>query len=304
MLTTVSEYGGPDRRNLGPALYYGLYPFVRVLGLDAGAWTFALTVNLGAVGLVFWAVRRHIGGARAATVATLTMAMAHITNGGAMSHSLNTEVVLLPMFCCFVLAWIVSTGDLVVLPVLAVVSTFVVQTYVGGALPVVAAVLVAVGFVVGRRAFGTGGLRRSVIVTAVITGIMWIPTAWDQVRGTGNFVGLARTDIAGRGLSGAWATVQRTFDVTALFDRTSGPTVLDRASPAFVVLVIVLLIGLVAVPVTRRVVAARCGLVAVVLAAIVGAAATTFAAPPTDTATYHYFHVGAAGGTRSSSPSS
>lgn len=288
--TTSSEFIDRNLLNPGPILQYAMYPFVRTLGTDLGAWTFAATVALASLAVAGWVATRRLGGVAGLVTLLLGLAMASATNPGGFGHSLNTEVVLLPTFATAVLAWGVAAGDHRLLPVLAITSTFVTQTFVGAAPLVVLPVLVAiVGATVHQRRAPEAHFGRSVALAGVAAAVLWSPPLIDQISGTGNLTGLLGFRTPGRGAAGAWASLRSSLN---LGGDLTGINALDPHG--FDVRIPLAYVGIAVLPRARAAARTLLPLFGTTVAVVAGSMFVSAADPPTDTATYHFFNVGLA----------
>jgi hypothetical protein len=204
------------------------------------------------------------------------------TNPGSLTHVLNDELVLAPMFACWIVAWAVADGDTLMLPVLAITSTYVVQTFVGDAYLVLAPVLVAlIGFIWAWR---RGRARRPLIsvgVTFAVLVVLWAPALWDELRGTRNLSGLLSFSVAGRGWSGVWNGLGAILTQPFSTGELHGPAPLSLVLAALIMISIGILL--------RRGLIRRSSWPVLVLPIVVilAACATSAISPPSDQASYH-----------------
>jgi hypothetical protein len=190
---------------LGPYSRFGWHhpgPFWLYLlalpNLLFGGQTFGLVVGAtainaaAAVGTVVVALRR---GGRSLAVWTAVLLGAYVVALGIAPFEVwNPSATILPFALVLVLAWSVACLDTWALPWLAVTGTFCVQTHVGLAPGVIAAVVAAgVGAAVMHRrtpaptAPPRARCRRVLQVTAVALFVLWLPPLIEQfTSGTGN----------------------------------------------------------------------------------------------------------------------
>lgn len=247
----------------GPLLFYVLAPFTWVFG-NVGALLGVVLINAcAAVGAVLVANRR--GGARLAVLTGLVVLVLGVSLGPTVLISpWNPWVGVLPLLCVVLLAWSIAERDLLMLPVLAGVSTFIVQAHVGFAPMVIGLSVVGVALA-WRRAERLGDRRRAadghrdhvrgpLLATAIVTVVLWLPPIIEQViRRPGNlsllldFVRDPSEPAAGWraawrvmateiGIPGAWLT-------GADLD-TAGPH--HSAVPAIVLIALVVTLGVLA----------------------------------------------------------
>ncbi|HEV7523409.1 MAG TPA: hypothetical protein VGP92_00490, partial [Acidimicrobiia bacterium] len=153
----------------GPALFWTLTPFYRVLDNDGVLVGVGLINLTAAIGVVLVGYRR--GGYVGALVTGFTVALVVNALGlGLLIEPWNPWVAFLPFVLYLGLVWSVVCGDLVTLPFAVGVGSFVVQTHVGY-LPMVGGLgLLAVGSVaaatVRTRATSRSMFRRPLVWAA------------------------------------------------------------------------------------------------------------------------------------------
>jgi len=181
----------------GPLLFDVLAVPVRLFGGHAG-----LALGVGLINVVVivitavFAARRGgplVGTAAMALAAGLCWAM----GSEALFEPWQPFSLLLPFLCFLVLAWSVSCGDLVALPVAAVVGSFVLQTHLSYVLLVpTLAIWALVGLALilrrARRDDAAGWPRRreraqqAVLLSLAVGAVCWIQPLLDQITGQGN----------------------------------------------------------------------------------------------------------------------
>ncbi|HEV7524669.1 MAG TPA: hypothetical protein VGP92_06870 [Acidimicrobiia bacterium] len=170
----------------GPALFWTLTPFYRVLGNDGVLVGVGLINLTAAIGVVLVGYRR--GGYVGALVAGFTVALVVNALGlGLLIEPWNPWVAFLPFVLYLGLVWSVVGGDLATLPFAVGVGSFVVQTHVGY-LPMVGGLgLLAVGSVaaasVSTRATFRSMFRRPLVWAAVVGLALWAPALVQQATG-------------------------------------------------------------------------------------------------------------------------
>jgi hypothetical protein len=199
----------------GPFYIYLLVPFYvasghHPLALTAGA----IAINVAALGIIVWTLCRHASGTMTvAVVGALVVYLLRVPD--VVTSTWNPHVLLLPYAALMVSGAAVASGRLSMLPLMALLATFITQTHVGlapVALAIAGCALVA-GVVVashvawqGRQVpqpqrdavaanadADVGRVRRSLWllwkwlgVTAVALFVTWLPPLYDEFAGTGN----------------------------------------------------------------------------------------------------------------------
>lgn len=185
----VGPYSHFPWHHPGPLYFYLLAPFY-VLGggksaaLNAGAFV----LGLGSVSVVLWVAHRACSPAFALAIVAVVSAYA-LRLAGLLVSVWNPHVVVLPVAAALVAVGALAAGDGVMLPVVAVLGSFIVQTDVALAPVLAAAVLVGTGACVRRR-----GLSRTQLALATgLLALMWLPTAVEQLTNRpGNLTALWR----------------------------------------------------------------------------------------------------------------
>jgi hypothetical protein len=284
--TTSDLAGGPKTDQPGPAAHFLAMPFVRSLGNRVGLWTFALVVNLGAVLLAGWAAFRAAGPAVGGWVVAGGLLSANLSTGDVTS-ALNVSLVVLPSFAAIVIAWGFARGDVLMMPVLAAVASFVVQTHIGYGLTPALVAAAATVMVVARPTSRRLVERRHLAWTGVVLAVAWALPLVDQFFGSGNLGRLITLRFPGAGLSGAWAGLGSILRMPPMV-RQQGAY---GASPQPAVLVLAAL-ALVWMVRSRRRVAPHLELLVIALFVVCGALITAFLSPPGEPAPYHLHWIG------------
>jgi hypothetical protein len=182
-------YGGDDRAHvdhLGAWAFYGLAPFVRVLGLSAGMLAFTALVSGSVSLLVPWVVFRRLG-PRAAVVAAVVTALVVFTRGpGSLTNPLSSVFSGYPAFLAAVLVWALLCGDDRLLPLAVGVMSFAVQMHLAvGLMGAVLAVAAVAGVATNWRCGGgvTRARRRLLAGAALVGGVLWLPVVVQQLFG-------------------------------------------------------------------------------------------------------------------------
>jgi len=187
----------------GPALFYELALFYRVTGdRISGLLLGTVVINATALVLITWVLLRR-GGITLAALGIAFFGFAAWSVGASfLWYPWNPTAALLPFAAALVLTWSVSNGSRRAIPVLAGVSSFLVQTHVEYAPIVVGfAGCAAVGYWQSRRERDSdpSPSRRDLswravgLATAAVLLVIWIPPIVDAAlhRG-GNFRALIR----------------------------------------------------------------------------------------------------------------
>lgn len=219
-----ASLGGPPTYNAGPLLFWLLAVPTHV----PGDWAVPVAmgvVNAASVAGAVWLAHRRGG-----WWFTLMTAVGVLALCTSLPYQLRYSIVnpfcaLLPLLLLFFLAWSVATGEHRLLPLTALVASFVAQVHFSLLLPAAIAVAVAGGGLIaerrGARTFGVArdgaasgaapdhaALRRSWLLAAAVTLVCWsAPLADQALHRPGNLVLIFRTATAGDprfGVTGGW----------------------------------------------------------------------------------------------------
>jgi hypothetical protein len=175
----------------GPAIYYVLMPGYAVTG--GASWSLPVTtllINVGCLVGIVALVRRQLGTATAAWAALVCLFYLRQLPAGLLRDPWNPYLALLPFFLGVLLCWAAVNGTRWALPAALVLFSFAVQSHVGYAVAVAAALLSAVVLMIARRPWPSG---RSSGAAAVALVLMWLPPALQQLFGhPGNVAALVR----------------------------------------------------------------------------------------------------------------
>ncbi len=255
--TTAEGYGdAPKSFTLGPVQYYLLAPFVLVLGRTAGpAIGSALLVGSLAALSIWLALRR--GGIVLMAMVTLGVAwVGWSTGAGQLFDPLNSEVTMYALSAALLLAWSLAIGDVHLLPLAAVVTSFCAQVHAASAGFVVIPMALGVGLLVRRvvRARRSGrpppaALGRRLQQTAVVVLVLWLPPIIDQLTSPrSNVVDFLRGAFAADHLAGVRFAVDQLGSAVGpppLFLRQVPPGLQSGNGEPWAVVVGVVLVGLV-----------------------------------------------------------
>jgi hypothetical protein len=173
----------------GPLLFWLFAVPYRLLGQSSSTMLLASALaNAGAIlGLGVFAWRRG----RSPLVAGATIGLAILcTHLGPsfVRDPWNPSITVLPFALFVVLAWSAWEGDRPAVPLLAFIGSLLVQSHVGfAALVVVLWAIGGIGFCRRDR-----GWQRTIIWSAALLAVCWLPVVVDQVVGTGNLGDLAQ----------------------------------------------------------------------------------------------------------------
>jgi hypothetical protein len=276
----------------GPLLYWLLAIPARV-GPSAMVVTMA-AVNIASVmGTVALARRRGGNGLMFAT-AILVAIMCHSLGTERLHDIWNPYVALLPLLMLIFVCWSIACGEHRLLPLAALVASFVAQAQVAFAFPAAGLLLVAIcGAVISRRRgqIQSSALRRSVAAAVLVALVCWSAPLYDQaIHRPGNFVAIVQAGTVRHtavGAATAWRAVVRTVGLPPwwLRDPPSSPERLSDLSSVSALaaisagLVVASLIAIAVVGARRR----RIDVVAVGAIGLVLLAAVAVAAGSTPT---------------------
>ncbi len=200
-------------RNLGPLQFYAMAPLYWLTGYRyQGICLTAVTINVAAIVGVLVVIWRCTGRAAAVWSALLLMLYTGCIQTGILEESWPAVVTIWPFVLSVVLFAAVAAGRLAYLPAALLVSSYVVQTYVGyvPALTTVALVsLLLVSASKLRRWSGihraVSGNKRKVLLTCLaVTAAAWaLPVIREIASPSSDFATLAGF-FAGRGASHTW----------------------------------------------------------------------------------------------------
>jgi hypothetical protein len=225
MWASTSWSVGFDMNHPGPLLSLALaVPTALVAGPAGVALGTALVSSVSVLGMFAVAWRR--GGALFALAAmAVTAALCWSFGSAVLVEPWHATTVLLPFLLFCLLAWSVACGDLVCLPLAAVVGSLVLQTNLGYAL-LVPVVLVAC--LVGLARVRGGGGRPWVWLGAAALGLLmcWLLPLAEQLTGDGRgnlsrLVDSVRVERDMVGFSGGVRTVARVLALPPWWGRPS-----------------------------------------------------------------------------------
>ena len=166
----------------GPLLFWLLAPFTWLFGTTGVLVGTALLNTAAMVGALFVA-RRRGGVTLTALVAVILLVLTLANDTDLFVNPWNPWVAVLPFFTYLLLVWSLADGDIVMLPWLIGVGSFIVQAHVGYA-PLVLGAGVIGGVMAwrSRRVEDGGGRPRSIAVASIATAaVLWLPPILQQL---------------------------------------------------------------------------------------------------------------------------
>jgi hypothetical protein len=185
---------GEASYSLGPMLYW-------LLAAPARLGPAAMTLTMGAINTAasFGAValaRRRGGTALMILTAVVLAMMSTSIVGYLYSDVWNPAAGLLPFTFLIFLAWSIGCGDVRLLPLAAIVASFVVQCHLTFVLPSAGILIVAIAGLASARIRPS---RRTLIATAVALLVCWTgPLVYEVAHRPGNVEALVRTAFSGQ----------------------------------------------------------------------------------------------------------
>jgi hypothetical protein len=168
----------------GPLLFYLLAPF-RWIGGDTAILVGAAMLNAVAIAAAMWLARRRGGIVLMAFVAVLIMVLYRAFTASQLLDPWNPWIALLPFLVYLLLAWSLAERDLIAIPFLVAVGSFLIQTHVAYAPLAVAIAIVATGLFFLRR--GDEEPARPVkhigLISTVVGVVIWTPPLIQQFTG-------------------------------------------------------------------------------------------------------------------------
>jgi hypothetical protein len=167
----------------GPSYFYASAPFYLASGkhhLALNAAAFA--INFGCLVLIVWTVCRYAGAALGLAVLSSLSIYIYRLSPTLLTNEWNPNVLILPFATVLVLAPMAAAGHVAVLPLLALVASFVAQTHVG-LVPCVVGVSAVAAFV-GVRSNGWRASRVAIASTIAVIAIVWFPPIYNELTTT------------------------------------------------------------------------------------------------------------------------
>ncbi len=287
--SAASGLSGGTSHSLGPMLYWLLAVPVRVGGSTGLVVTMGLLNTAAVMGSVALAHRR--GGLMLAVATGIGLALVCASLPPETIHSVwNPSAGQLPLVALIFLCWSLACGEIRLLPLTALVASFLLQCHLTYVLPGLG--LLAVGL--GGLALARAWERRQVISAAVVTVVCWsFPLIEQASTWPGNFLATAAKAVSGDATLGPsaglhavgravgvppWWLREPQDPVARLGDVVSAPSVWQTLSALLVVGALIFVVALGRRRRRRDVMAA--GAIGLVLCAAVAAVA---ASTPRDT---------------------
>jgi hypothetical protein len=184
-LTGVQSRLGWDHP--GPALFWLLAPFRWVAG-DTGILVGVACINGAAIVTALLLARRRAGLRFVVVLSVAMLVLARAQGATLLIDPWNPWVAVLPFLAYMVLAWCVADRDVVALPALVAVGSFLVQTHVGYTPLVVGAGATAVALSFLRRkdepTRGHVEVRKYAVIAGVVAVVMWLAPLIQQFTGS------------------------------------------------------------------------------------------------------------------------
>ncbi len=213
----VGPYSRFGWHHPGPSYFYLMAPSYALAGQQPAALAAgAAAIMMAAVALIAWMAARSFGSvvtaALLASVATYLWRLPDLA-----TSPWNPHVIVVPMIAVFVACAVVAGGDLALLPIVAFLASFVVQTHIA-LVPLVAsivAVSAAAGLAdAGRRGQLPQSVRAIGLAICMLAALWFLPAAEQATHAPGNITLLWRffvsSPTAGQPLAvaaPAWATM-------------------------------------------------------------------------------------------------
>lgn len=204
-----SSVVGVAVNNLGPLQLDVLAPFTTV-SADLGTGVGAAVVNAGAVGAVWWVVRRLVPAAAVAAVMTGTLLLMATFGLSWLIDPRQQYAMVLPFFALLWLSAGMWAGVPSAVPLGLLFASLIVHTHFTYVYQAV--LLTGIGIVsfvlVTRSAGAQRRWRRTAVISAVVLALAWLQPLIDQVVGTGNLGRVLGPARGGRGGAGLLSGVQ------------------------------------------------------------------------------------------------
>ena len=204
-----SQYGW---HHPGPMMFYLMAPVYGLGGhTTASIWAAAAIINLLSLSTLAWLLWRRESNAIFGVILASLLVLYLARLPGLMMNAWNPHLALFPFVTFLLLAGETLSGDMAVVPLLAIFASFVVQAHVGFA-PTVFTLLTAcavrLGFAFWNRTLSLSLSLRSSLVTVALLEVAWLLPVAQQLTGhPGNMTRLLRFFVQGdqpQPLHAAW----------------------------------------------------------------------------------------------------
>ena len=209
LVGAYSQYGW---HHPGPMMFYLMAP-VYALGdhSTASIWAAAATINLLSLSTLVWLLWRRNSNAIFGVVLAALLVLYLARLPGLMTNVWNPHLALLPFVTFLVLAGETLSGDMAIVPLLAIFGSLVIQAHVGF-VPTVFTLLITcavrLGFALWNRTLSRGVALRSSLMTVALLEVAWLLPVAQQLTGNpGNMTRLWRFFVEGdqpQPLHAAW----------------------------------------------------------------------------------------------------
>ena len=181
-LPSTGVYSRFGFRHPGPALYWWLYPFVRVFG-DRGMMWAAIVFNGGVLTAIYWQLWRLGRWTLLVPGGAIVCAVVAYSAQSFLSPW-NVWMAQLPVLLALTLVWSASDGFAPALPGLCATVSWMIQLHAG--LVQIGIALALVGSIVWLRAVPRDRRADAVLAAGCIAFVMWAPPVLEQIAGHGN----------------------------------------------------------------------------------------------------------------------
>jgi hypothetical protein len=200
----------------GPMLYWLLAVPAHFIGPRAMVVTIGL-MNVACVVGIIILVRRRGGLPLMAITAIAIVVMCRSLQSQTLHDIWDPTVPLLPLTLLFYLAWSIAGGEYRLLPLAALVASFIVQTHLAFVVATVLVLVVAVAGLLASRVPDRRALRNWSLGAVGVTVVVWIPAFVNQItRPPGNLYLVADAVLNRKGTLGGspgWNTVARSIGI-------------------------------------------------------------------------------------------
>lgn len=181
-LPSTGVYSRFGFRHPGPALYWWLYPFVRVFG-DRGMMWAAVVFNGGVLTAIYWQLWRLGRWTLLVPGGAIVCAVVAYSAQSFLSPW-NVWMAQLPVLLALTLVWAASDGFAPALPGLCATVSWMIQLHAG--LAQIGIALALVGSIVWLRSVPRDRRAGAILAAGCIAFVMWAPPLLEQFAGHGN----------------------------------------------------------------------------------------------------------------------